>query len=80
MNGSKPQNKRGVSDAETGLLRRSVRDLYRTFSGNSVPVGEMEQVLRHSIIGMTGGDANETQRNAIARRQLQRRRRTRRHS
>jgi len=30
----------------------------------------MEQVLRHSSMGMTGGGANEIRRNAIARRWL----------
>jgi alkylation response protein AidB-like acyl-CoA dehydrogenase len=34
------------------------------------PVGEMEQVLRHSIIGMIGGGTNEIQRNVIALRGL----------
>jgi len=34
------------------------------------PVGEMEQVLRHSIMGMIGGGTNEIQRNVIAQRGL----------
>jgi alkylation response protein AidB-like acyl-CoA dehydrogenase len=34
------------------------------------PVGEMEQVLRHSIMGMIGGGTNEIQRNVIALRGL----------
>jgi alkylation response protein AidB-like acyl-CoA dehydrogenase len=34
------------------------------------PVGEMEQVLRHSIMGMIGGGTNEIQRNIIALRGL----------
>ena len=36
----------------------------------SAPVGEMEQVLRHSIMGMIGGGTNEIQRNVIALRGL----------
>jgi alkylation response protein AidB-like acyl-CoA dehydrogenase len=32
----------------------------------SAPVGEMEQVLRHSIMGMIGGGTSEIQRNLIA--------------
>ncbi len=36
----------------------------------SAPVGEMEQVLRHSIMGMIGGGTNEIQRNVIAQRGL----------
>ena len=32
----------------------------------SAPVGEMEQVLRHAIMGMIGGGTNEIQRNIIA--------------
>jgi alkylation response protein AidB-like acyl-CoA dehydrogenase len=35
------------------------------------PVGEMEQVLRHSIMGMIGGGTNEIQRNIIALRGLE---------
>ena len=35
------------------------------------PLGEMEQVLRHSIMGMIGGGTNEIQRNLIAIRGLQ---------
>ena len=34
------------------------------------PVGEMEQVLRHAIMGMIGGGTNEIQRNVIAQRGL----------
>ena len=34
------------------------------------PLGEMEQVLRHSIMGMIGGGTNEIQRNVIAQRGL----------
>jgi alkylation response protein AidB-like acyl-CoA dehydrogenase len=34
------------------------------------PVGEMEQVLRHSIMGMLGGGTNEIQRSIIAQRGL----------
>ena len=34
------------------------------------PLGEMEQVLRHSIMGMIGGGTNEIQRNVIALRGL----------
>lgn len=34
------------------------------------PLGEMEQVLRHSIMGMIGGGTNEIQRNLIALRGL----------
>jgi alkylation response protein AidB-like acyl-CoA dehydrogenase len=34
------------------------------------PVGEMEQFLRHSIMGMLGGGTNEIQRNIIALRGL----------
>ena len=34
------------------------------------PLGEMEQVLRHSIMGMIGGGTNEIQRNIIALRGL----------
>jgi alkylation response protein AidB-like acyl-CoA dehydrogenase len=30
------------------------------------PVGEMEQVLRHSIMGMIGGGTSEIQRNLVA--------------
>jgi alkylation response protein AidB-like acyl-CoA dehydrogenase len=37
---------------------------------SSAPVGEMEQVLRHSIMGMIGGGTNEIQRNIIAQRGL----------
>jgi alkylation response protein AidB-like acyl-CoA dehydrogenase len=37
---------------------------------NSAPVGEMEQLLRHSIMGMIGGGTNEIQRNVIAQRGL----------
>jgi alkylation response protein AidB-like acyl-CoA dehydrogenase len=36
----------------------------------SAPVGEMEQVLRHAIMGMIGGGTNEIQRNIIALRGL----------
>lgn len=36
----------------------------------SAPVGEMEQFLRHSIMGMLGGGTNEIQRNIIALRGL----------
>jgi alkylation response protein AidB-like acyl-CoA dehydrogenase len=36
----------------------------------SAPVGEMEQVLRHSIMGLIGGGTNEIQRNIIAQRGL----------
>jgi alkylation response protein AidB-like acyl-CoA dehydrogenase len=36
----------------------------------SAPVGEMEQLLRHSIMGMIGGGTNEIQRNVIAQRGL----------
>lgn len=35
------------------------------------PVGEMEYVLRHAIMGMIGGGTNEIQRNVIAQRGLQ---------
>jgi alkylation response protein AidB-like acyl-CoA dehydrogenase len=34
------------------------------------PVGEMEQLLRHAIMGMIGGGTNEIQRNVIAQRGL----------
>jgi alkylation response protein AidB-like acyl-CoA dehydrogenase len=34
------------------------------------PLGEMEQLLRHSIMGMIGGGTNEIQRNVIAQRGL----------
>jgi alkylation response protein AidB-like acyl-CoA dehydrogenase len=37
---------------------------------DSAPVGNMEQVLRHSIMGMIGGGTNEIQRNVIAQRGL----------
>jgi alkylation response protein AidB-like acyl-CoA dehydrogenase len=37
----------------------------------SAPVGEMEQLLRHSIMGMVGGGTNEIQRNVIAQRGLE---------
>ncbi len=33
---------------------------------DSAPLGEMEQVLRHSIMGMIGGGTSEIQRNVIA--------------
>ncbi len=36
----------------------------------SAPIGEMEQLLRHSIMGMIGGGTNEIQRNVIAQRGL----------
>jgi len=36
----------------------------------SAPVGEMEWVLRHSIMGMLGGGTSEIQRNIIALRGL----------
>jgi alkylation response protein AidB-like acyl-CoA dehydrogenase len=36
----------------------------------SAPVGEMEYVLRHAIMGMIGGGTNEIQRNVIAQRGL----------
>ncbi len=36
----------------------------------SAPIGEMEQVLRHAIMGMIGGGTNEIQRNVIAQRGL----------
>jgi alkylation response protein AidB-like acyl-CoA dehydrogenase len=36
----------------------------------SAPVGELEQVLRHSIMGMIGGGTSEIQRNVIALRGL----------
>jgi alkylation response protein AidB-like acyl-CoA dehydrogenase len=36
----------------------------------SAPVGEMEQVLRHAIMGMIGGGTNEIQRSVIAQRGL----------
>jgi alkylation response protein AidB-like acyl-CoA dehydrogenase len=32
----------------------------------SAPLGEMEQVLRHSIMGVIGGGTAEIQRNIIA--------------
>jgi alkylation response protein AidB-like acyl-CoA dehydrogenase len=35
------------------------------------PVGEMEYVLRHAIMGMIGGGTNEIQRNVIAQRGLE---------
>jgi alkylation response protein AidB-like acyl-CoA dehydrogenase len=35
------------------------------------PLGEMEQLLRHSIMGMIGGGTNEIQRNVIAQRGLE---------
>ena len=38
---------------------------------DSAPVGEMEQLLRHSIMGMIGGGTNEIQRNVIAQRGLE---------
>ena len=34
------------------------------------PAGQMEQVLRHAIMGMIGGGTNEIQRNVIAQRGL----------
>jgi alkylation response protein AidB-like acyl-CoA dehydrogenase len=34
------------------------------------PVGEMEQLLRHAIMGMIGGGTNEIQRSIIAQRGL----------
>jgi alkylation response protein AidB-like acyl-CoA dehydrogenase len=34
------------------------------------PLGEMEQLLRHSIMGMIGGGTSEIQRNLIAQRGL----------
>jgi alkylation response protein AidB-like acyl-CoA dehydrogenase len=37
----------------------------------TAPLGEMEQVLRHSIMGMIGGGTNEIQRNVIAIRGLE---------
>ena len=37
---------------------------------DAAPVGEMEQLLRHSIMGMIGGGTNEIQRNVIAQRGL----------
>jgi alkylation response protein AidB-like acyl-CoA dehydrogenase len=36
----------------------------------SAPLGEMEQLLRHAIMGMIGGGTNEIQRNVIALRGL----------
>jgi len=36
----------------------------------SAPLGEMEQLLRHSIMGMIGGGTSEIQRNVIAQRGL----------
>jgi alkylation response protein AidB-like acyl-CoA dehydrogenase len=36
----------------------------------SAPVGAMEQVLRHAIMGMIGGGTNEIQRNIIKQRGL----------
>jgi alkylation response protein AidB-like acyl-CoA dehydrogenase len=36
----------------------------------SAPLGEMEQILRHSIMGLIGGGTNEIQRNVIAQRGL----------
>ena len=36
----------------------------------SAPLGEMEQLLRHAIMGMIGGGTNEIQRNIIAQRGL----------
>ena len=36
----------------------------------SAPLGEMEQLLRHAIMGMIGGGTNEIQRNVIAQRGL----------
>jgi alkylation response protein AidB-like acyl-CoA dehydrogenase len=36
----------------------------------SAPVGEIEQVLRHTIMGFIGGGTNEIQRNIIAQRGL----------
>ena len=38
---------------------------------DGAPVGEMEQLLRHSIMGMIGGGTNEIQRNVIAQRGLE---------
>ena len=37
----------------------------------SAPLGQIEQVLRHSIMGVVGGGTAEMQRNAIAIRGLQ---------
>jgi alkylation response protein AidB-like acyl-CoA dehydrogenase len=37
---------------------------------DSAPLGEIEQLLRHSIMGMIGGGTNEIQRNIIAQRAL----------
>jgi alkylation response protein AidB-like acyl-CoA dehydrogenase len=37
---------------------------------DGAPVGEMEYVLRHAIMGMIGGGTNEIQRNVIAQRGL----------
>jgi alkylation response protein AidB-like acyl-CoA dehydrogenase len=37
---------------------------------NSAPLADMEQLLRHSIMGMIGGGTNEIQRNVIAQRGL----------
>jgi alkylation response protein AidB-like acyl-CoA dehydrogenase len=39
-------------------------------AAGSAPLGEMEQLLRHSIMGMIGGGTNEIQRNVIAQRGL----------
>jgi alkylation response protein AidB-like acyl-CoA dehydrogenase len=36
----------------------------------TAPLGEMEQLLRHAIMGMIGGGTNEIQRNVIALRGL----------
>ena len=36
----------------------------------SAPLGEMEQFLRHSLMGMIAGGSNEIQRNIIAQRGL----------
>jgi alkylation response protein AidB-like acyl-CoA dehydrogenase len=55
--------------SETALDLLGAGGLLSTASP-SAPIGELEQVLRHSIMGVIGGGTSEMQRNAIALRGL----------
>ena len=54
-----------------GSGQRSRNQFRKLRRGEGAPVGEMEYVLRHAIMGMIGGGTNEIQRNVIAQRGLE---------
>jgi 3-oxo-4-pregnene-20-carboxyl-CoA dehydrogenase beta subunit len=68
MNGSKPQNSDGVSDAERSLLRRSVRDLLSNFwpadkavenSGNTRAIAMLWPAIARQGLSSLGSNAAE---------------------